>query len=110
ADRDRVAARFISPVRKTIQSARGGLSVADDWSIGVQLMTSLSGATRLSLTGYLFAWWCTNGATTTHAATTRFTQRADGTDLVDALEWSSGTVDAVLEGIEHELEAVSELT
>lgn len=110
ADRDRVAARFVAPVQKTIQSSRGGLSVADDWSVGIQLMTSLSGATRLSLSGYLFAWWCTNGATTTHAETTKFTKRADGTDLVDALEWTEGSVDAVLDGIGHELEAVAELT
>lgn len=109
AGRDLVAARFIAPVQKTIQSARGGLDVADDWSVGVQLLTSLSGATRLSLTGYLFAWWCTNGSTTTHAETTKFTKRADGTDLVDALEWTNGSVDSVLDGIAHELDAVAEL-
>jgi hypothetical protein len=93
---------------KIIPSFRN-TSEEDRWSVGVELRNSIIGEKPLSLRGYLFAWICTNGATSVHASSGNYNRRTmgQGTEVYD---WAKGQVDAILSGLEHELEAVTDLT
>ncbi len=86
-----------------------GTGVADDtWSVGVQFKNSLIGEDKTSIDGYLFRYWCTNGATDCRASTGAWTRR--GGREADVYEWARGAVDAVLGGLEGSLDAVQHLT
>lgn len=80
------------------------------WSIGIDVRNSLTGEPGwgTSLKGYLFSWWCTNGATSTHASSGDYNRRvkSDG----DAVyEWARASVEEILGGMEHEFEALDEI-
>ncbi len=87
-----------------------GTGTAEDiWSVGLQVVNSLTGDAKTAIEGYLFRWWCTNGATDTAASSGSWTRRSNGTDA-DVYEWARGAVDAVLGGLEPALDAVQALT
>ena len=79
----------------------------DTWSIGLQIKNSLIGEERTSIDGYLFRWWCTNGATDTRNSSGAWTRRG-GTGERDSevYEWAQAAVDDVLGGLEPALDAV----
>lgn len=80
----------------------------DNWSTGLQIKNSLVGETPLSINGYLFAWWCTNGATSTHASSGNYNRRQMGQGD-EVYEWARASVDEILGGLESELDAVQGL-
>lgn len=80
----------------------------DPWSAGVQLHNSLAGEKPLSLEGYLFRWWCTNGAISTHAQSGKWNRRTGGQGD-EVYEWARHAVDEILSGLDHEFEALDAL-
>lgn len=79
------------------------------WSAGIQIRNSLSGEKPLTLEGYLFCWWCTNGAVSTHAQSGAWNRRSGGQDDDSVAEWARHAVDEILGGLEHEFDAIDEL-
>lgn len=109
-DLRRTAYRLIVPdYARHITSERDGDTV-DSWSTGVQVYNSLVGEKPTSLSGYLFAWWCTNGAISTHASSGNYNRRTQGGTQDELLEWAQASVDEILGGLEHEFDAIEELT
>lgn len=101
-DLEATAARFIVPGFQRVMSGTG---YADDtWSTGLQLKNSLIGLKQTELDGYLFRWWCTNGAVDTLATSGGFSRR--GQSEQDALAWAAEAVDEILGGLEHTLDEV----
>lgn len=82
----------------------------DTWSIGVQILNSLIAERMTSISGYLFRWWCTNGAIDLNASESGSTwdRRAHGNED-DVYEWARRSVDNVLGGLEHTLDKVQEM-
>lgn len=80
----------------------------DNWSAGIQIRNSLVGESPLSLEGYLFRWWCTNGAISTHARSGSWNRRTGGQGE-EAYAWAQNAVDEILGGLEHEFEALEQL-
>jgi hypothetical protein len=110
---ERTALRLIVPETSVmIDSARNDSTREDRWSLGLQLTNSLVGdpETRLNLSGYLFAWWCTNGAISTHASSGNYNRRVQGQDLDEVLGWIDASVDAIFTDLEPELDDVAALT
>ena len=110
---ERTALRVIIPAyRRTIQSARHTAGKEDEWSLGIQITNSLMGdpETRLNVSGYLFAWWCTNGAISTHATSGNYNRRVQGQDLTEVVEWVGSSVDAIFTDLEPELDSIEALT
>ena len=79
----------------------------DTWSTGLVLNNSLTGEVATSQQGYLFRWWCTNGATSTHASG-HYNRRILGQGD-EVFEWARAAVEDILGGLEHEFEALEEL-
>ncbi len=87
-----------------------GTGVDDDiWSVGVQLRTSITGEDRTSLDGYLFRWWCTNGATDVRASSGVYSRRA-GTAPEEVYDWTGAAVADILDAVEPGLDRVQEMT
>jgi hypothetical protein len=102
--------RLIVPeIARQIVSHRHTDDNPDNWSIGVQLKNSLVGEIPTSASGYMFAWWCTNGAITQHAASGNWSRRTGGQGN-EVYDWARNAVDEILGGLEHELDAVEALT
>lgn len=76
----------------------------DTWSMGVQLDNSLTGADQTQVSGYLFRWWCTNGATNTHSK--GVWSRKSGGQGEEVYDWAKRSVDEILGGLESELDDV----
>lgn len=105
--------RLIVPeVSRAIQSGRHGAQEPDDWSLGVQFTNSLSGSSRspLSVSGYLFAWWCTNGAVSNHATSGNYSRRTGGQDIDEIVDWVEESTAQVLNILPEELDDIEELT
>jgi hypothetical protein len=111
---ERTALRVIVPsAQRTIESARHASGKEDNWSVGVQVTNSMAGhpETKLSISGYLFAWWCTNGAISTHASSGNYNRRIQGQDFDEVLEWVGKSTDDILAGLlDSELDAIQDLT
>jgi hypothetical protein len=90
---------------RTIETQR---SEGERWSAGVQVRNSLTGKKPLSANGYLFAWACTNGMITQHAAG-KYNRKIMGQNVTDVLNWTSEAVDAVIQSMEHEFDAIEAL-
>lgn len=74
----------------------------DIWSMGINIQNSLTGdsSAQTSLDGYLFRWWCTNGAIDTHASSGKWSRKIGGQNAEDVYEWARAAVDDVLGGLE----------
>ena len=110
-DLRRTAFRLVVPDHsRTIKSGRHSETEEGDvWSTGVSVQNSLIGAKPLMLKGYLFAWWCRNGATTNLAETGQYHRKKQGQgDTV--YDWARDTVEDILGGLEHQLDQVASLT
>lgn len=109
-DLNQTVIRLVVPHRtRLIGSARAESAVNDPWSAGLEIRNSVTGAKPLEISGYLFAWWCTNGATSTHASSGKY-RRKPTVDATEAYDWARDVVEEVLGGLEHELDAVESLT
>ncbi len=99
--------RMIVPeYRRTIE--RSGTD-DDEWSVGIQLKNSIIGAEKTSIDGYLFRWWCLNGAIDTHTTSGVWSRRGGGTEA-EVYEWARSAVDEVLGGLEPALDRVQQTT
>jgi len=109
--------KFVHTLRRThlrlivpeyMRTIAGSGTDDDTWSVGLQVKNSLTGTEKTTIDGYLFRWWCTNGATDTRSATGAWTRRGAGREE-DVYEWARATVDEVLGGLEPALDAVQGL-
>lgn len=84
----------------------------DTWSVGIQVKNSLTGLEQTEISGYLFRYWCTNGAIDTrHNISAIWSRRgAAGRDEDAVFEWAREEVDAVLGGLEGSLDAIQAMT
>lgn len=98
--------RIIVPDHVRVMSDTG--TDDDRWSVGIQLKNSLTGAGQTSIDGYLFRWWCTNGAIDTHSNSGTWSRKGGGQGE-DVYDWARVAVDEVLGGLEHSLDAVQAL-
>jgi hypothetical protein len=98
----RTAMRLIVPEhRRNIRDT----GIDDDtWSVGLEINNSLSGSSSTEIIGYLFRWWCTNGATTVHNG--KKWSRKRKSSEADMYAWARAQVDEVLGGLEGELDSV----
>jgi len=83
----------------------------DTWSTGIQLINSLTGVEQTQIHGYLFRYWCTNGATDTRSTVNSVWSRRGAVGQGDGVfEWAKDAVDEVLGGLEGSLDAVQAMT
>lgn len=84
----------------------------DIWSMGINLQNSLTGdsSAQTSLDGYLFRWWCTNGAIDTHTSSGKWSRKSGGQNAEDVYEWARAAVDDVLGGLEGAFEDIQAMT
>ncbi len=109
--------KFTHSLRKThlrlivpdyVRAITGTGTDDDTWSVGIQLKNSLIGEERTSIDGYLFRWWCTNGAIDTRNTSGTWTRRGGGPDT-EVYDWARTAVDDVLGGLEPALDAVQDM-
>jgi hypothetical protein len=83
----------------------------DTWSTGLQIINSLTGKEQTSINGYLFRYWCTNGAIDTRtSANSTWSRRGAVGQGEQVFEWARDAVDEVLDGLEGSLDAVQAMT
>lgn len=82
---------------------------ADNWSAGIHISNSLSGAKMTSVEAYLFRWWCTNGCTTNFEETGLWNRRLQG-QQEDVYEWARESVEEILGGLEGRFDEIQALT
>lgn len=82
---------------------------SDPWSVGIEIANSITGNGSLELSGYLFAWWCTNGQTIEHVSSGKYRRKPSLTPEA-AYSWSRGIVDDVLNDLEREFATIEALT
>lgn len=102
------AFRLIVP--ESVRVIEGTGTENDTWSVGVQVRNSAIGDAQTDISGYLFRWWCTNGAIDTFASSGAWSRRSSGQEEASVYEWAREAVDGVLGGLEHSLDAVQSLT
>lgn len=98
--------RLVVPEKR--RSMKSHRSQDDEWSLGLDVQNSLTAEAPTTVRGYLFAWWCTNGATSTHATSGAYSRKGSPSPE-EALEWAGNAVDDILGGLEHELDSVEDL-
>lgn len=82
----------------------------DSWSAGLSVVNSLIGApqAQTEFAGYLFRWWCTNGAIDTRTqGGGRWSRKKGQGDEV--YEWARETVNEILGGMEHLFDQVQQM-
>ena len=99
--------RLIVP-EKTRQIRNTGVD-NDLWSTGIHIYNSLLGIGQTEIGGYLYRYFCTNGAQDTFASAGTWNRRTNG-QSDDIFEWAKTSVDEILGGLEHSLDKVQELT
>lgn len=82
----------------------------DTWSVGIQLKNSLIGAEQTEVSGYLFRYWCLNGAIDTFADSGTWSRRGANGRNDEVYEWARSVVDDVLGGLETSLDRVQDMT
>ena len=112
-DFQRTSLRIIVPdTGRVMPSKRNTDKNPDRWSVGVQFVNSLMAdpESRLSLSGYLFSWWCTNGAITQHGRSGVYNRRTQDQELTTVREWTAAVTDQALDAVDPALDDVQELT
>lgn len=100
--------RLIIPEHVRVISNTG--TENDSWSVGIQLKNSLTGAEQTEVSGYLFRYWCTNGAIDTFANSGTWSRRGAKGQNEEVYEWARAVVDDVLGGLESSLDRVQDMT
>lgn len=101
---EKTAVRLIVPESARVIERTG--TEDDTWSLGVQIKNSLVGSAQTEINGYLFRWWCTNGAIDTHASSGTWSRRRREGQTDEVYSWARAVVDEVLGGLEPALDAV----
>lgn len=108
-DLHRTGIRLIAPEHTVnVPSQRFDDEGLDPWSMGVAVEHSILGETALSVHGYLFAWWCTNGAITMEHSISKHRKAVNETDE-DTQAWIADAAEFCLEELPHEMAAVTQL-
>lgn len=81
----------------------------DVWFKGIHLSNSLIGKTQTGLEGYMFRYWCTNGATTELEGVGAWNRKVSGQND-DVYAWMQEQVDEVLGGLEYRFDQVQGLS
>lgn len=98
--------RLVVPEKQRVmKSAR---AETDAWSLGLDVQNSLTVESPTKLRGYMFAWFCTNGQTSTHASSGSYSRKGSPS-AQEALLWAEASVEGVLGGLEHELDNIEAL-
>lgn len=92
-----------------VPEARRAIRQGDDWSGGVTLTNSLTGETATTIDGFLFRWWCTNGAISRHNTSGKYSRRGAGNDEEQAYDWTTRSVTNVLGQMEGDFDRVEAL-
>lgn len=109
-DAKRTDFRIVYPFQgKVIHSVRDGVK-EDLWHYGLSISMSESGLFPTSVEGYMFAWWCTNGAISTHASSGKFDRRSHEDDPEEFMVWFGNQAADTLLDMPNELESVQALT
>lgn len=110
-DLRRTNIRMILPeIHYDVDSARAaGSTEADTFYGGVHIANSLIGENTTLIEGYIFSWWCENGATTSHTLSSRHKRKA-GEDPADVYTWAGGMAESIVDEIHGELEQLDGLT
>lgn len=82
----------------------------DTWSVGIDFRNSLTGKKQTSIGGYLFRWWCTNGAIDVLNESGAWSRRGSAGQSDEVYEWARQSVDEVLGGLESSLDHVQAMT
>jgi len=106
--------RLIFPTEQRVMQATNMPDVAENeedvWLAGLHLVNSLDGkGGQTALEGYLFRYWCTNGATTTIPDVVPWHRRQNGQND-EVYDWAREQVDLVLGGLEGAFDQVQSLT
>jgi hypothetical protein len=72
----------------------------DEWLMGISLYNSLTGKGKTSINGYLFRWWCLNGAIDTKATSGTWTRSMGNGDSSDVYDWAAEVVGSVVSSLE----------
>lgn len=83
----------------------------DEWSLGLSLRNSLIGKPTepTSIEGYLFRWWCSNGAIDKRASSGRWNRVTGSQDKQAVYDWARASVDEVLGGLETAFDSLQEM-
>ena len=81
----------------------------DTWSLGLQIKNSQTGQGGTAIDGYLFRWWCSNGAIVTDASAGVWSRRSSGQSEEDVYEWARGAVDEILGGLSGAFDQVQHM-
>lgn len=100
--------RLIVPEESRLMESKRASGSEDRWSAGIQIRNSLTGKVPTSAQGYLFAWYCANGAITLHAEG-KYNRKIMGQNVSDVLDWTGSAVNTVIESMEHEFDSVEAL-
>lgn len=99
--------RLIIPSKRFVVPGTG---VDDDeWFAGINLYNSLTGHGKTSLSGYLFRWWCMNGAIDTKATSGSWTRSKGSDDVLEVYDWARDVIPSITESLDHSLEMLSDM-
>lgn len=105
------AFRLIQPTQlKSITSARDGETKSDSWNFGLSVNHSVTAKFPTVAEGYMFAWWCTNGAIATHGASSKYDRRSHADDAEEFSEWFNRVTEDIVADTPRELETIQTLT
>jgi hypothetical protein len=97
----------LTRLRLIVPESQRAVREGDLWSAGIQIQNSLIGDEPTVLNGYLFRFWCTNGAISVAASSGNYSRRGGGEDVY---EWARRAVDEILGGLESEFTSLEALT
>lgn len=80
----------------------------DLWSAGVHISNSLTGTAATTVEGYLFRYWCTNGATTLNNEIGKWNRRTNGSEG-DVYGWAEQQVNEIFAGMSAQFDAIQQL-
>jgi hypothetical protein len=82
----------------------------DEWCIGLNLHNSLVGKTKTSLDGYLFRWWCLNGAIDTKASSGTWTRGVGAAEQDDIYAWARDIVGGIMSPLDDSAHLLQAMT
>ncbi len=105
-----VAGTYIRLILPEARAAIPDTGVDDDeWFMGISLYNSLTGKGKTSINGYLFRWWCLNGAIDTKATSGTWTRSMGTGDSDEVYEWAKEVVPTIVGTFGHSVELLSEM-
>jgi hypothetical protein len=99
--------RLILPERKFIINDTG--VDEDEWFMGVNMYNSLIGKGKTSLDGYLFRWWCLNGAIDTKATSGTWSRSMGQSEEGDIYTWAREIIAGIISPLENSAHLLQEM-